>query len=106
MAADRWEEGGNGENREEHRREKLRERERKGDHVRGYVGGGGEKNRKRREREMRRKKKREEEGKAMRMERGKRYMYASAIKLCYFQKKMACKNCFKELREEKSTSST
>ena len=42
MAADRWEEGGNGENREEHRREKLRERERKGDHVRGYVGGGGE----------------------------------------------------------------
>ena len=26
MAADRWEEGGNGENREEHRREKLRER--------------------------------------------------------------------------------
>ena len=41
MAADRWEEGGNGENREEHRREKLRERG-KGDHVRGYVGGGGE----------------------------------------------------------------
>ena len=48
-----------------------------------------EKNRKRREREMRRKKKREEEGKgkAMRMERGKRYIYASAMKLCYTFKK-------------------